>query len=240
MGSSRAAAPCPPTQIVRLAEENGLIDDLGGFVLRRACRDLARWRDQLGDGAPGYVAVNLCTAQLRQAGLVGQVADALAGAGLRGSDLYLELTETVVMDDTDAALEALYALRALDVRLAIDDFGTGYSSLAYLQRLPVQVVKIDRSFVGRLEDSPGDAAIVAAIVAMADALGLTAIAEGVETADHLAQLRRLRCSLAQGYLFSRPVPADQIPAALGHVGQRGVRRPPPVRPIATTLAGGPR
>jgi len=207
--------PIPPTQIVGLAEDHGLIDDLGGFVLRRACRDLARWRHQLGAGAPGYVAVNLCPAQLRQSGLVGQVADALAGEGLQGTDLYLELTETVVMDDTDAALEALYALRALDVRLAIDDFGTGYSSLAYLQRLPVQVVKIDRSFVGRIEDSPGDAAIVAAIVAMAEALGLTAIAEGVETVDHLAELRRLRCSLAQGYLFSRPVPADQIPTALG-------------------------
>jgi diguanylate cyclase (GGDEF)-like protein/PAS domain S-box-containing protein len=204
----------PAAQIVTLADEHGLIDEMGALVLRRACTDLARWHREVPGAAQVAVGVNLTTSQLRNGRLVDQVATALADAGVSPAYLWLELTETVVIDDIDNSATVLDDLRALGVRLIVDDFGTGYSSLAYLHRLPVQAVKIDRRFVGRLEESASDAAIVAAIVAMADALGLTAIAEGVERPGQLAELRRLGCAQAQGYLLSSPVPAVEVPAIL--------------------------
>jgi diguanylate cyclase (GGDEF)-like protein/PAS domain S-box-containing protein len=205
--------PIPPDQIISLAEEQDLIDAVGRLVLKRACHDLAACRR--ASGLPGLqVSVNLSAYQLQQPNLVLQVSEALAAAGLEGSDLCLELTETVVMEDIEGAVLTLDRLRDLGVSLAVDDFGTGYSSLAYLHRLPVQAVKIDRSFVGRLEHSTGDAAIVAAIVGMAAALELTPVAEGVERPEQLDRLRNLGCTRAQGYLLSRPVPIDALPTAL--------------------------
>jgi EAL domain-containing protein (putative c-di-GMP-specific phosphodiesterase class I) len=220
--------PVPADQIIALAEDTGLIDDLGELVLHRACADLARWHRDIPAVAGVGVSVNLCTAQLRNGRLVDQVADVLAAFGLDGSCLWLELAETVVIDDLDATLAVLGQLRAIGVRLAVDDFGTGYSSLAYLQRLPVQAVKIDGTFVGRLDTSTGDAAIVSAIIAVANALGLTAIAEGVERAEQLAELQRLGCVQAQGYLLSRPVPAADLPRALVSALPA---RPSPIRPL---------
>ena len=204
----------PATQIITLADEHGLLDELGALIVRRACTDLARWHREVPGASQLGVGVNLCTSQLRDNGLVDQIATTLADAGLSPAYQWLELTETVVAEDIDTSAHVLDDLRALGVRLVVDDFGTGYSSLAYLHRLPVQGVKIDRRFVGRLEESASDAAIVAAIVAMADALGLTATAEGVERPGQLAELQRLGCAQAQGYLLSRPVSAAEVPAAL--------------------------
>ena len=204
----------PPSQIISLAEDNGLIDDLGEVILRRACTDLARWHREVPGAAGLGVSVNLSTAQLRSGRLVDQVTNVLAETGLSGPDLCLELAETVVIEDLDGLLTVLDQLRAHGVNLAVDDFGTGYSSLAYLQRLPVQAVKIDRAFVGRLDESRNETAIVAAVIAMANALDLVPIAEGVERPEQLTELRRLGCAQAQGYLFSRPVPAAEVPDAL--------------------------
>jgi len=208
----------PANQIIHLAEEHGLIDELGEQVLRRACGDLAGLRRDLGPRAPRHVSVNLCTSQLRTASLIELITDALGQSGLSGRDLCLELTETIVLDDIERSAAVLRELRHLGVSLSIDDFGTGYSSLAYLQRLPVQEVKIDRSFVGRLGErsSAGTSgrAIVTAIVAMAHALGLSAVAEGVERPEQLEMLRELGCQLAQGFLLSRPVPVERLPDVL--------------------------
>ncbi|HZQ87841.1 MAG TPA: EAL domain-containing protein, partial [Acidimicrobiales bacterium] len=139
---------------------------------------------------------------------------ALTANRLKGADLWLELAETVATDGVDGARATLVELRAVGVRLAVDDFGTGYSSLAYLRRLPVQAVKIDRAFVGHLDSSGGDAAIVGAVVAVANALGLVAVAEGVETAAQLDALVRLGCAQAQGYLLGAPVPAAALRSLL--------------------------
>ena len=178
-------------------------------MLRTACAQMVAWTDVLGPLAPAAVSVNVSPLQLRQEDFVDTVAAVLAETGLPGSRLTLELTETVVMQDPDAAAVAFRALRALGVRVAVDDFGTGYSSLALLRDLPLDQLKIDRSFLrdlGRLNDDP----IVSAVVALADSLGLVAVAEGVETVQQMAELHRLGCPLAQGYLVSRPLPPDDL------------------------------
>ncbi len=199
-----------PTRFIPLAEESDLIIEIGGYVLDEALRQVAVARS-----TPGLeelnVAVNLSAVQLRDELLAEHVGRMLEKHGLPGSALCLELTETVVMGDPDTAMAAFDALRRLDVRLAIDDFGTEYSSLAYLQRLPVDKLKIDRSFVEGLRD-PDSAAdtLVAAIVAIARALGMETVAEGVETVEQAKRLVALGCDSLQGYLYSRPVRADQL------------------------------
>ena len=205
--------PISPEEFVLLAERHGLIDALGDHVLRTACAQMVRWQRELGDRAPRAVSVNVSPLQVRRAGFVERVAQLLAEVGLPGRCLTLELTETVVMHDPDAAAACFRALRELGVRIAVDDFGTGYSSLALLRRLPVDQLKIDRSFLRELGQSGHDP-IVAAIVALAATLGLEAIAEGVETAAQLAELDRLGCPLAQGYLVSRPLAAADLEAFL--------------------------
>jgi diguanylate cyclase (GGDEF)-like protein/PAS domain S-box-containing protein len=202
--------PVPPVDVVTVAEETGLIGAVGTWVLRAACRQFAAWRAEFGAGAPGYVAVNVSGHQLMRDDLQHTVEAALAEAGLRGEDLCLELTESVLMGDVEAALTAMNGLKAQGVRFAIDDFGTGYSSLAYLKRFPVELLKVDRSFVSNLTDGGEDAAIVAAVVALGQALGLSVVAEGVEFADQMDELREVGCSFAQGYLLGRPVPANDI------------------------------
>jgi diguanylate cyclase (GGDEF)-like protein/PAS domain S-box-containing protein len=202
-----------PDDFIPLAEETGLIDQIGGWVLREACAQAARWRNARPDGKPFVVWVNLSPRQL-DGDIVGVVAAAIAETGVDPARLGLEVTETALLGDADAAIEVLRQLRGLGVAIVIDDFGTGYSSLAYLRRLPVNGVKIDRSFVAGLGASREDDAIVGAVVGMASALGLTTVAEGVETRAQLDELVRLGCDMAQGYYFARPAPDLSMEALL--------------------------
>jgi diguanylate cyclase (GGDEF)-like protein/PAS domain S-box-containing protein len=205
--------PVSPEEFVGLAEQNGMVVQLGEHVLRQACKQMVAWRKDLGDRAPVTVSVNVSAVQLRRANFVDTVADVLTSTGLPGERLCLELTETVVMDDATAAAASFAALRRLGVRVSIDDFGTGYSSLALLRWLPVDQLKIDRSLLRHLAEDPHDP-VVAAVVALAHALGLEVVAEGVETSGQLRELHRLQCPLAQGFLFSAALPADRLAAAL--------------------------
>ncbi len=191
---------------IELAEDSGLILELGEWVLTEACRQAGEWQRERPD-FPLTIRVNLSARQIAQPDLVGQVVNALEGAGIAASSLCLEITETALMSDPAAGLKVLQDLRSLGVELAIDDFGTGYSSLSYLKRFPVDVLKIDRSFVDGLGDDPDDTAIVTAIISLGRALGLRLVAEGVETRRQLDELRRLGCDRAQGFMFARPRPA---------------------------------
>ena len=196
--------PVPPAEFVPLAEENGLIDRLGHWVLRRACLAAASWP------APQRVAVNLSVAQFRQGDeLVRQVEQALAESGLPASRLELEVTESLLISNTEQAIQVLSALRERGVRIAMDDFGTGYSSLAYLWRFPFDKVKIDRSFTRHLGQDPRVDLIVGSIVTLAHALHIRVNAEGVETQGQLDALRERGCDEVQGYLLGRPVPLGQ-------------------------------
>jgi diguanylate cyclase (GGDEF)-like protein/PAS domain S-box-containing protein len=193
-----------PVEFIPLAEESGTIHALGSHVLRESCRLLAARRPDL------HVAVNLSAVQLDDPDLTDLVRRTLSEAGLPPSALVLEITESMLMRDHVAATRKLNELRDLGVRLAIDDFGTGYSSLAQLRRLPLDTLKIDRSFVMGLGESRDAEAIVTSIIAMAHAVDLTVIAEGVETAEQLAVLQRLNCDQAQGYYFGRPETAEKV------------------------------
>jgi diguanylate cyclase (GGDEF)-like protein len=199
-----------PGAFIDVAEETGLIVPLGARMLALACARTARWRDERPDRSDLHVAVNVSGTQFTHPSFVPTVAAVLADTGLDPDALWLEITETSIMADAKAAAETLGAIRALGVHLAIDDFGTGYSSLAYLRRFPVESLKIDRSFVAGIGRNREDEAIVDMILSLASALGLCVVAEGVETADQLAHLRRLGCGLVQGYHFGRPMPPDQI------------------------------
>jgi EAL domain-containing protein (putative c-di-GMP-specific phosphodiesterase class I) len=194
-----------PDAFIPLAEATGLIVPIGNWVLQEACRQHAAWRSA---GMPRIgVAVNLSARQFHEAGLDGLVADALAAHGLAGGDLVLEITESLLMSDIEAAGETLMRLKRLGVHISLDDFGTGYSSLSYLKSLPLDTLKIDRSFVRDISTDPNDAAIASTIISMARTMHLEVIAEGVETSDHLAYLRANNCQRAQGILFSPPVSA---------------------------------
>ena len=198
-----------PAEFVSLAEESGLILPLGRWVLGEACRQLAAWR---ADGRPDLrVTVNLSARQFADPSLIDVVAEALARAGLPGDALWLEITESVLMEEVEATADTLLALKRLGVRLSVDDFGTGYSSLSYLKRFPVDVLKIDRSFIDGLGTDPEDGAIVLAIMSLAQALRLDVIAEGVEHFHQLEALHHLGCGAVQGYLLARPGPADTLP-----------------------------
>ncbi|HLH66115.1 MAG TPA: EAL domain-containing protein [Solirubrobacteraceae bacterium] len=199
-----------PAQFIGVCEENGLIEPLGRWVLDRACRQAAAWHRLAPDSPPVQVSVNLSPAQVSCPTLVGSVRTALRASGLDPGSLVLELTESVLAGEDDALPDTLEQLRALGVRLALDDFGTGYSSLSHLSRLPLHALKVDRSFVAGLGSKPRDSAITAAIVAMSRALSLSVVGEGVETAEQAAELARLGCDLAQGYLFSKPVGPREI------------------------------
>jgi diguanylate cyclase (GGDEF)-like protein/PAS domain S-box-containing protein len=197
-----------PDSFIHVAEETGLINPIGDWVLCEACRQAKAWGDE---GLPSLVmAVNVAPVQFRQPGFVEMVAGALASSGLDASLLELELTERTVMHDADINLGTLSALHRMGVELSLDDFGTGYSSLAYLKRFPVGKLKIDRSFVNDLETDPDDWAIASTIVSMGRSLRMTVLAEGVESAEQLAQLRKMGCDMAQGYYFSRPTSAAGI------------------------------
>jgi diguanylate cyclase (GGDEF)-like protein/PAS domain S-box-containing protein len=192
-----------PSEFVHLAEENGLIVPIGAWVLDQACRAAARWRAAAGE-RPFTVSVNLSERQLSHPDTPGQVAAAIERSGIEPGSLTLEVTESVLMDDAESTLTGVAALKALGVSLSIDDFGTGYSSLGYLRRLPVDSLKVDRSFVSGLGRDAEDSAVVAAAVSLGHALGLTVVAEGVEDQAQLDALVALGCDAAQGFLFARP------------------------------------
>lgn len=200
----------PPGRFIPVAEESDLIGQIGGWVLREACHQAARWQADAPGRTPVTVSVNLSGRQLQDPGVVEMVAQALAETGLDGRLLKLELTESVVMESAEATIEVLRRLKALGVKLAIDDFGTGYSSLAYLKRFPVDVLKIDRSFVDGIGRDVRDAAIIQGIIALAGSLGLSVTAEGVETAEQAICLKRLGCDQAQGYYYARPLPSAEV------------------------------
>ena len=200
-----------PYHFIAGAEANGLIVPLGRWVLRQACAQLASWRAETPEAAHLKVNVNLSARQFQYAGLVEDVAAALADAGLDAASLTLEITESMLMADIEAAKETLHALRRLGVRLAIDDFGTGYSSLSYLKQLPVDVIKIDKTFVDEVHIDEDDVALVDAVAGLGQALKMQTVAEGIESAEQWETLRRIGIDHGQGYLFGRPAqPADIV------------------------------
>jgi diguanylate cyclase (GGDEF)-like protein/PAS domain S-box-containing protein len=198
-----------PLDFIPVAEDNGMIVDIGRHVLRSACLQMKAWQQQLGDRAPPRVAVNLSRAQLQSGMLVQDVAAAIEEAGLQPGQLQLELTESLALIDP-GALQTLQALRGLGVSLSLDDFGVGYSSLSCLHELPITTVKIDRSLVPKLADDHVRLSLVKATLLVAAALALDVVAEGVETDNQAALLRALGCASAQGYLFGRPMDADLL------------------------------
>ena len=200
----------PPVDFIPLAEETGLIAPLGRFVLEEACRQLQAWTAADPRCESLVVSVNLSPHQFRQPDLSDQVAEVLAVTGLDPARLCLEVTESAMMADASSATATLQQLKALGTRLSIDDFGTGYSSLSYLKRFPVDFVKIDRSFIGDLADGDVDTEIVRAVIRLSAAIGMQAVAEGVETEQQLLALRALGCPLVQGYHLARPQPAADV------------------------------
>ena len=199
----------PPAEFIPLAEETGLIAPMGRWALGEAVRQLAHWQARFPRPVPLFMSVNVSTRQFRDDDLVGAVRDLLDAVPIPPSSLKLELTESLLMQDPDECRMLMQSIRDMDVRLSIDDFGTGYSSLAYLHKLPVDVLKIDRSFVRALSTGEGNAAIVQVIAGLATILRLDAVAEGVETADEAVYLRGL-CKYAQGYHFARPAPPEAV------------------------------
>jgi EAL domain-containing protein (putative c-di-GMP-specific phosphodiesterase class I) len=194
-----------PAEFISVAEETGLIVPIGQWVLEEACRQIVAWRAKLPDQAALMVSVNLSPRQFQQPNLVARVARALREAGLAPAWLKLEITEGVIMQDVEATIKTLWQLKELGVQLAIDDFGTGYSSLAYLKRLPLDILKIDRAFINGIGQDSEDTAIVRAIIAMAKSLNLSITGEGIETAEQAALLREWACDKGHGYYFARPL-----------------------------------
>ena len=191
-----------PDTFIPIAEESGLILALSDWVLETACARAAQWPEHL------FVSVNLSPTEFKRGNLVGRARQALATSGINPARVELEITESVMLDDTDGALEVMHTLKHLGLRIAMDDFGTGYSSLSYLRAFPFDGLKIDRSFLTRLEESDDDKAIIQAIVGLGRALALTVTAEGIETAEHLALLKSVACEEGQGYFLSRPLDID--------------------------------
>jgi diguanylate cyclase (GGDEF)-like protein/PAS domain S-box-containing protein len=206
----------PPAEFIPIAGETGLIEPIGSWVLDEACRQAAHWHAAMPDRAPVGISVNLSAVQFTNARLPDTIATAVRAADLDPSSLRLEITESVLIGESAPLAETLACLGELDVQLVLDDFGTGYSSLGYLTRLPLDALKVDRAFVDGLGRDPQDTSITEAIIAMARALSLSVICEGVETETQLAELRRMGCHQVQGYYFSPPVDAGTITSMLLH------------------------
>jgi len=197
-----------PAEFIPLAEETGLIVSIGDWVLRHACGQIKRWQAEGLAVVP--IAVNISGMQLRHAGFMGDLDALLRESELHPSLLELEITESMLMEDVEATITQLQRLREMGLALAIDDFGTGYSSFSYLTRLPVNTLKIDRSFVIDLPAQENAGAVVTAVIGMAKNLSLHTVAEGVETAEQATYLKRQGCDQLQGYLFSKPLPTDDF------------------------------
>ncbi len=210
--TNRRYGAISPAEFIPIAEDNGLIVVIGSWVIREACRTASDWP------ADVTVAVNLSPIQLRSANLPTVIMSALATSGLPADRLELEVTESVLLEDIDASLAALDAINRLDVRTTLDDFGTGYSSLSYLTKFPFQTLKIDRSFIADLEQSPASVAIVQTVIELAAKLGMHTVAEGVETQAQLDQLRRTRCDAVQGFLLAHPMPANMVTTMVAGAG----------------------
>jgi EAL domain-containing protein (putative c-di-GMP-specific phosphodiesterase class I) len=214
--------PVSPGRFIPLAEETGLILPLGEMVLRQACKDALKWQ-QNGYSLP--VSVNVSSLQFRRGNMSSIIQSVLEATALDASNLIIELTESLLMDNAKTNIEMLRAIKSLGVRLSMDDFGTGYSSLSYLKRFPLDELKIDQVFVHGLPDDTGNAAIVGSVISMARGLGLTVTAEGVETPEQMNFLKMHGCDQFQGYLFSRPLPLHEFTALLA--------KKPTVDPIQT-------
>ena len=203
-----------PGEFIPVAESSNLIIDIGTWVLHEALTQCAKWEAQFPDRRPVSVAVNISARQFAAEDFERIVAQALSDTGCNPSSICLEITESVLLDDAEETIAKLNALKDLGVQLAIDDFGTGYSSLSYLRRFPVDVLKVDQTFVSGLGHDPEDSAIVQAVIRMGQALQMTTLAEGVETAHHVIELRELDCDIAQGFHFARPLPVEAFTAML--------------------------
>lgn len=200
----------PPAEFIGVAEETGLVNEIGALVLREACHQLRDWQKQGLVTPTMSMSVNVSARQFAQPDLMEQILQILAETGLKPQYLKLELTESAIMQNTDVAAQILQDLRQHQIQLSMDDFGTGYSSLSYLRSFPVDYLKIDRSFVQGLEKTSKELNLVSVILAIAQTMGMKVIAEGIETPEQLACLRSLNCDFGQGYLFSKPLPAHQI------------------------------
>jgi EAL domain-containing protein (putative c-di-GMP-specific phosphodiesterase class I) len=196
-----------PSDFIGLAEESGLVTEIGDWVMREALAQLRAWHDAWPDTRLRRVAVNVSALQFHQADFVHQVEHALATSGASPTALTLEMTESILLEDFDETVEKIRALKRLGVRFALDDFGTGYSSLAYLKRLPLDELKIDRSFVRDVIEDANDAALVDTILSLAGHVGLEVVAEGVETEGVMNYLSKRGCQVFQGYYFGKPCPS---------------------------------
>ena len=212
-----------PAEFIPIAEQSGLIVAIGRWVMMHACAHARHWSRSLPELMPVTVTVNVSARQLGDVHLLDDVATALRVAGLRRDQLVLELTESTLLANSEETVGILTALKALGVRLAIDDFGTGYSSLSYLHRFPVDILKIDKSFVDGVAGGPGAGALASAVIALGNSLGLKTVAEGIEHAAQHDALQRLGCGLGQGYYFSRPMPPGDVLAYLLAHGQHDAR-----------------
>jgi diguanylate cyclase (GGDEF)-like protein/PAS domain S-box-containing protein len=208
----------PPDDFISAAEDSGQIIEIGRWVLREACRQLAAWTDSKVASPDLTVSVNLSVRQIQDAAIADDIAAALRDSGLEGRRLTLEITENILVEDSEAVIGRLTAIRALGVRIAIDDFGTGFSSLAYLSRLPIDVLKIDRSFIERMAGGSNDVAVIEAAIGLAERLGLATVAEGIERSAQTDRLLELGCELGQGFLYARPATADQTATLLAGPG----------------------
>jgi EAL domain-containing protein (putative c-di-GMP-specific phosphodiesterase class I) len=200
----------PPMRFIPLLEETGMILDAGRWAILKALEDHRNWRARGLN--PPRIAVNVSPIQLRQKNFVNVVRDAIGESAAGSHGLDLEITESVIMEDIEGSIEKLRSVRDMGVTIAIDDFGTGYSSLGYLAKLPVNALKIDRSFIITMAKSADSMTIVSTIISMAHSLNLKVIAEGVESEDQRSLLKLLKCDEMQGYLFSRPLPAAEVEA----------------------------
>jgi EAL domain-containing protein (putative c-di-GMP-specific phosphodiesterase class I) len=219
---------------MELAEETGLIVFLGAWVLRQACRTLREWDAEFPDRKPMTMSVNVSPREFKEQGFVGQVERILRETAVVPGRVRLEITESVTMGDIEGAVQVLSRLRDLGVHLSVDDFGIGYSSLSYLHRFPVNILKIDRSFVKDISESSGSRDVINSIVGLARSMGIKVVAEGAEDEGQIEVLRRLGCDFGQGFVFHRPLDAD---AATMLLRLRGDCPNPAFPPVSGVVAG---